>query len=516
MHQNSPRFAAFGMVGALACCALGVSGCSVPARGEADSESLQVVATTPILADVATQVAGPDAHVTTLVPAGKDPHTFEPSLRTVRDIANADVLLANGLLLEPHNLMKAMRESSDVPVTEVADQAATRGATLVPLVENVALDAIWLGLRVRNAPAGRNSVDMRMVSADGPGDVTAYVVSTFGTPEPLFNSADGVDAREDSTTLPANAHTHVSWAFSKPGIYHVRFAATGVKDQDLTVAVGVAPPDGMHAVDEGHVDITADLDAGTIGLEDQGERFDPATTALAIPSSTLQEIPADSSYRFLGRPGSETYLLPQAVLGKHIHGEVDPHLWHNARNVMSYAEVIADQLALADPTHGADYRARAQNYAAQLQATDAEVRDLIGSIPDRARHLVTPHHGYAYLEQGYGIDIAGFVTPNPAIEPSPRDVIALRRTLENLQLPAVFVEPTQQASADVITEAADSLGIAVCPIYGDTLDDRVPTYLDLMRFNANSLHRCLTTPTPHPATTPTTLTNETNQENSHA
>lgn len=106
-------------------------------------------------------------------------------------------------------------------------------------------------------------------------------------------------------------------------------------------------------------------------------------------------------------------------------------------------------------------------------------------------HLVTPHHGYAYLEQGYGIDIAGFVSPNPAIEPSPRDVIALRRTLENLQLPAVFVEPTQQASADVIREAADSLGVAVCPIYGDTLDDAVPTYLDLMRFNANSLNRCL-------------------------
>ena len=321
--------------------------------------------------------------------------------------------------------------------------------------------------------------------------MAAYVVSTFGTPEPLFNTADGVSEREDSTTLPANAHTHVSWAFSKPGIYRLTFGATDAAPQVITVAVGVTPPEGMHSLGEGHVDITADLGTGKLGLEDQGERFDPATTALSVPSSTLQEIPPDPSYRFLGRPGGETYLLPQAVLGKHIHGEVDPHLWHNAKNVIAYAEVIADQLALADPSHGAEYRARAQEYAEKLRDTDSYVRGLLDAIPERRRHLVTPHHGYAYLEQGYGIDIAGFVTPNPAIEPSPRDVIALRRTLENLQLPAVFIEPTQQASADVIREAAHSLGIAVCPIYGDTLDDAVPTYLDLMRFNAESLNRCL-------------------------
>ncbi|OFP71643.1 anchored repeat ABC transporter, substrate-binding protein [Corynebacterium sp. HMSC078C09] len=470
-----------------------LSGCASSASG--DDGKVKVVATTPILGDVAKHVAGNDATVTTLIPAGKDPHTFEPSLRSVRDIANADVLLSNGFLLEPQNLLKSMKESSDVPVTEVADQASTRGAKLVPLVENISLDAVWLGLRVRNAPLGTSSVDLRLIDAEGPGDAAAYVVSTFGTPEVLFNTADGIDPHEDSTTLPANAHTHVSWAFSRPGIYRMSFGAHDGSPQEFTVAVGVSAPKGMREIDAGHVDITADMATGKLDLEDQGERFDPKTTVLRVPNSALQEIPSDPSYRFLGRPGDETYLLPQAVLGKHIHGEVDPHLWHNAANVVSFTEVIAEQLAQADPSHGADYRARAQDYITQLREADAEVRRLISAIPERNRHLVTPHHGYAYLEQGYGIDIAGFVTPNPAIEPSPRDVIALRRTLENLELPAVFVEPTQQASADVIREAADSLGVAVCPIYGDTLDDAVPTYIDLLRFNAHSLNRCLSNTT---------------------
>ena len=388
----------------------------------------------------------------------------------MRDIANADVLLSNGFLLEPQNLLKSLRESSDVPVTEVADQASTRGAKLVPLVENVALDAVWLGLRVRNAAPGTTSVNMRLLDVEGPGDIAAYVVSTYGTPEPLFNSADGIDQHNDSTTLPANAHTHVSWAFNKPGIYRLSFGATNSTPQEFTVAVGVSAPAGMRALDAGHVDITADMAEGKLDLEDQGDRFDPNTTVLSIPNSALQQIPPDPSYRFLGRPGDEAYLLPQAVLGKRIHGEVDPHLWHNAANVISFTEVIAEQLAQTDPSHGADYRARAQDYIAQLRDVDAEARQLISAISARNCHLVTP---------------------NPAIEPSPRDVNALRRTLENLQLPAVFVEPTQQASADVIREAADSLGVAVCPIYGDTLDDAVPTYLDLMCFNANSLNRCL-------------------------
>ncbi len=82
-------------------------------------------------------------------------------------------------------------------------------------------------------------------------------------------------------------------------------------------------------IDSGHLDIAGDLAKHSIDLRDQNKRFDPATTVVSIPSSVLQPIPPDPAYRFLGRPGSDTYLLPQAVLGKHIHGEVDPHLRHS-------------------------------------------------------------------------------------------------------------------------------------------------------------------------------------------
>ena len=257
------------------------------------------------------------------------------------------------------------------------------------------------------------------------------------------------------------------------------------------MAVGVNPPKGMQVIDSGHLDIAGDLANRRIDLRDQDKRFDPATTVVSIPSSVLQPIPPDPAYRFLGRPGSDTYLLPQAVLGKHIHGEVDPHLWHNVDNAIAYVDVIAEEMAQADPSHGASYRQRAETYTQRLRNTDTYVDRAISSIAEENRHLVTTHHGYAYLEQGYDMSVAGFVTPNPAIEPSPREVISLRRTLENLHLPAVFVEPVQQASTETLMQAAAEQGVELCPIYGDTFDDTVSSYIDLMKFNADSLQRCL-------------------------
>lgn len=485
-------------IGALLGSCLLATGCAPSAALDTGSgEEFTVVATTPILADLARNVAGEDARVQSLIPSGKDPHTFEPTLRTVRDVANADLALSNGYLLEPQSLIDTLHESTDAPVVEVADAASTRGATLVPLVEDVSLEAIWLGLRISGAQQRSSGVDFRMVSADGPGNVAAYVVSTFGTPEVLFNSADGIDRKEDSVTLPANAHTHVSWGFSQPGIYHLGFQAEGTDVQHLTVAVGVNPPKGMQVIDSGHLDIAGDLAKRRIDLRDQDKRFDPATTVVSIPSSVLQPIPPDPAYRFLGRPGSDTYLLPQAVLGKHIHGEVDPHLWHNVDNAIAYVDAIAEEMAQADPSHGASYRRRAEAYTQRLRNTDTYVDRAISSIAEENRHLVTTHHGYAYLEQGYDMSVAGFVTPNPAIEPSPREVISLRRTLENLHLPAVFVEPVQQASTETLKQAAAEQGVELCPIYGDTFDDTVSSYIDLMKFNADSLQRCLNTNPTH-------------------
>jgi zinc/manganese transport system substrate-binding protein len=61
---------------------------------------VHVVATTTILGDVVRSIVGDHGIVDVLMPIGADPHDFNPSSRQVALMQDADLIVANGLLLE--------------------------------------------------------------------------------------------------------------------------------------------------------------------------------------------------------------------------------------------------------------------------------------------------------------------------------------------------------------------------------------------------------------------------------
>ncbi|MCR1783472.1 anchored repeat ABC transporter, substrate-binding protein [Nocardioides carbamazepini] len=499
-----------------------LTACAAPPTLSANDGRLQVVTTTGLIADLVRNVGGEDVNVVSLVPDGADPHSYEPSLRRARDVVYADAAFSNYLLLEEHSVIKVLDANlpDDAINVSLAEDAVKYAAEIIPLVEKVNLDTIWLGLRVhgRGEQYGATRASDVLLSATamtGPGRVVGYITGSFGDPEVYFDSGDGFDAadgyRDDTAVLPADAHTHMSWSFSEPGVYTVDFAArlqvdSGAKSMPIgattvTFAVGVPPEDAGdgRALDRGHADVTVDLDGGDLDLrydaegggEHSQEELDPAEVVVDVPAKALVEIPGDDRLGFLGRPGTPVYQLPQAVLGKHIHGEIDPHLWQDVGNVMAYAELIRDTLIDADPERALAYRERADAYLAELEQLDAYVRDTIAEVPERRRYLVTTHDAFGYLAHAYGLQVAGFVTPNPATEPSLADRRKLVGTIRTLGVPAVFLEPNLRARSSVLTQVADEEGIDVCAIYGDAFDDRVTDYVQMMRFNAEEIRSCL-------------------------
>lgn len=68
--------------------------------GLAAGEKLQVLATTNIIGDLAAKVAGDLIDLTVMIPQGSDPHTFSPTPQDVAAVAEADVVLSNGLGFE--------------------------------------------------------------------------------------------------------------------------------------------------------------------------------------------------------------------------------------------------------------------------------------------------------------------------------------------------------------------------------------------------------------------------------
>lgn len=511
-------------------CTLILSGC---AQGAGSSDQrLQVVASTPILADLVAAVAGDRASVTSLIPAGADPHTYEPSLRDVRDVAYADVAFTNGLLLEQQKLVRMVSANlpTDARSVAVAEEIERYGGSLIPIVEDAALDALWLGLRTSGAPHGGAenqdaSVTFRATGAQGPGQLAAFITGTFGAVEMVADSAEaGDDGRGElgSIDLPLQAHTHLSWAYTEPGIYQLELEALaqtsngapleGLKPVPATTlhfAVGVDPSQLAQELEEktgqpikvltaGHADVTANLAEGALTIrtdsDDQVTEHNPATTVIAVPSRTLQEIPAGPHYRFLGTPGSQVYLLAQAVLGKHVHGEIDPHIWHSVPNAMAAAELMRDTLTAVDPAGAATYRSNTATLLAELTETDQELHRIYGQLTSSQKNLVTTHDGYRYLASTYGLTIAGYVSPGPGVEPSIQQRERLRRTIADLGVLALYGERGSMARTPILAQVGHETGVQVCELYSDSLDSDAPSYSLMMLHNAHTIARCSSSP----------------------
>lgn len=509
---------------ASACLALLLPACASQTYLGDGRDRLQVITTTGILRDLVHHVGGDRVDVVSIVPDGADPHSHEPTLRDARDVAYADVAFSNYALLEERDVVRTLDAGlrEDAVHVPLAEESVKYAAELIPLVENVSLDTVWLGVRVNGdgADLGASRTSQVLLSAtglEGPGDMYAYLTGTFGDTDVYVDSSDGFDAatgyRDDTMALPTAAHTHLSWAFTEPGVYRLDLRAqlqvddtarpVDVGEGTLTFAVGVDPSragvSDPVVLAEGHADVTADLETGAMQV-----RYDPEGASRAdqevhplddvvvsIPASALSQIPGEPQYRFLGRPGEDLYQIAQAVLGRHVHGEIDPHLWHDAGNTMAYVQLIRDTLIAADPAGARTYRDNTDAYLAELEDVDAYMRAAVAGVPQENRYLVTTHDAFGYLAEAYGLRVAGFVTPNPAVEPSLADRRRLTESLRTLEIPAVFLEPNLAARSSTLVELAEDAGVAVCPIYGDSLDGQVSSYVELMRFNADSLRECL-------------------------
>lgn len=102
------------------------------------------------------------------------------------------------------------------------------GATvsILPEVENP--DLVWPGIATEEIEAGvfrNDTVRVDFTSLCGPDGFSMFADNADGTPNVLVDSED---YRADRLTLPVGTHQHASWAFEKPGTYHLSYRASGV------------------------------------------------------------------------------------------------------------------------------------------------------------------------------------------------------------------------------------------------------------------------------------------------
>ncbi len=88
------------MVALLGVLALVAAACAGAGDDVDEGSSVRIVTTTNVLGDVVAQIVGDRAAVVALMPIGVDPHDFQPSAGQAAAMAEADLVVANGLGLE--------------------------------------------------------------------------------------------------------------------------------------------------------------------------------------------------------------------------------------------------------------------------------------------------------------------------------------------------------------------------------------------------------------------------------
>ncbi len=167
----------------------------------------------------------------------------------------------------------------------------------------------------------------------------------------------------------------------------------------------------------------------------------------------------------------------------------DPHAWMSASNGVIYAKNIKDALVALDPLHTREYEFNYDIYKEQLLEVDQYIETEIQKIPEQRRILITSHDAFRYYGQRYGITVEAILGTSTDADAQTSDLIRLNKLIQESGIPAVFIETT--VNPKLLEQLATSNHIEIGgKLYSDSIGDRdspAPTYLDMLRFNTNTI-----------------------------
>ena len=175
----------------------------------------------------------------------------------------------------------------------------------------------------------------------------------------------------------------------------------------------------------------------------------------------------------------------------HSSGSLDPHWWHNIKNMQRAARIVADAYADADPKNKDYYRAQAKAYEKELASLHSWVRKQVASIPRADRELSTAHLAFAYLCKEYGFRAIPVLGLNQEQSPSPLQLSETIGHLKKYKVRAVF--PEKRANPKSLETIAREAGVRIGgTLLADGVTADYPTYVEMMRHNIETIVQGLT------------------------
>ncbi|WP_432760915.1 metal ABC transporter substrate-binding protein [Nocardia cyriacigeorgica] len=187
-------------------------------------------------------------------------------------------------------------------------------------------------------------------------------------------------------------------------------------------------------------------------------------------------------------------VAPMSITEDAYQGKPNPHAWMSPLNVRTYVDNMVTAFSELDPDHAADFRANGDKYKAELQRVNDELVADLSVLPQHQRALVTCEGAFSYLARDAGLTEKYIWPVNAEQQATPQQITSAIEFVRANQVPAVFCESTvSDAPMRRVVEATGATFGGV--LYVDSLsapDGPVPTYLELIRHDADLIGAALT------------------------
>ncbi|WP_269078689.1 zinc ABC transporter substrate-binding protein ZnuA [Endozoicomonas elysicola] len=174
---------------------------------------------------------------------------------------------------------------------------------------------------------------------------------------------------------------------------------------------------------------------------------------------------------------------------EHDHGEFDPHIWLSTENARVIAREMTRVLVLADKANKAQYQENLELFIKSMDKTDA--RNGLKIKQSGNKPFFVFHNAYGYLQDQYGLKVAGYFTLNPEQQPGARHLINLKGQLNEAGASCIFREPQfQPAYIDRLTEGL-SVRVGVLDPLAENIESGPASYANFINQLVDNITECI-------------------------
>lgn len=179
-------------------------------------------------------------------------------------------------------------------------------------------------------------------------------------------------------------------------------------------------------------------------------------------------------------------------------GRFDPHVWMDPTLWTHVVGAVRDALIEVAPADAEAFRANADAHLAEIAALATYATEVLASVPEESRVLLSAHDAFNYFGRAYGYEVLGIQGISTESEAGLARVEELVDLLVTRDIRAVFVESSvSDRNVRALIEGAAARGHTVT-IGGELFSDAMGepgtyegTYIGMIDHNATTIARAL-------------------------